>query len=107
MDIQRLRNLTTGKLHTKMSDIYEDLETITGEKGLMTHMLPRIVKAITPWLHKNVSNPRFWDGKFDITHIGKFDLPTPTEEDRKVFCKLYKAMPNPLLGKETISINTK
>ena len=30
MDIQRLRNLTTGRLHTEMGHIYEDLELITG-----------------------------------------------------------------------------
>ena len=29
MNIQRLRNLTTGILHTEMGHIYQDLETIT------------------------------------------------------------------------------
>ena len=36
MNIQRLRNLTTGRLHTEMGHIYEDLGIITGETGLMT-----------------------------------------------------------------------
>ena len=35
MDIQRLRNLTTGRLHTQMTDIYMDLDYLTGQ-SLMT-----------------------------------------------------------------------
>ena len=104
MDIQRLRNLTTGILHTEMGHIYEDLEKITGESGLMTHMLPRAVQAVEPWLRDNVSDSRFWDGAFDITHTGEIDLPTPTNEDRKTFLKRYAAMPNPLVGKKVIGV---
>jgi len=104
MDTQRLRNLTTGKLHTEMGHIYEDLGMITGEQGLMTHMLPRVCKAIKPWLEKNVSEQRFWDGKYDITHTGKYKLPTPTDEDRKVMLERFIAMPNPLIGKQIIEI---
>ena len=33
MDIQRLRNLTTGRLHTKMDHIHEDLGFIVGDDG--------------------------------------------------------------------------
>ena len=75
MDIQRLRNLTTQRLHTKMEHIYEDLENITGEKGLFTHMLPNICKACLPWLREHVTEPRFWEDKYDTTHIGEFELP--------------------------------
>jgi len=106
MDIQRLRNLTTGRLHTKVDYIYEDLGIITGEQGLMTHMLPRVMKAIEPWLRDNVSDPRFWNGKFDTTHTGEIDLPTPSDEDRKVFFERFKTMPNPLAGKEIVWIET-
>lgn len=48
LDIQRVRNLTTGRLHTKMDDIYEDIEFLTGEKGIMTHMLLRAREAMMP-----------------------------------------------------------
>lgn len=104
MDIQRLRNLTTGRLHTEMGHIYEDLGLITGEKGLMTHMLPRAWRAIEPWLRENVTDPRFWDGEFDQTHTGEFDLPETTPEERKVFFERFAAMPNPLKNKEVIGI---
>lgn len=34
MDIQRIRNLTTGILHTKMEDIHEDIEYLVVTKGV-------------------------------------------------------------------------
>jgi len=43
-DSKRLRNLTTHRLHTKLDHIYEDLEWISGETGLMTHMLPNMLE---------------------------------------------------------------
>ena len=104
MDIQRLRNLTTGRLHTDMGCIYEDLGMLTGESGLMTHMLPRAMKAVEPWLRENVKDDRFWDGEFDTTHKGDFALPEPTAEDRSVFFERFKEMPNPLVGKEVIGV---
>ena len=105
MDIQRLRNLTTGRLHTDIACVYEDLEFITGEKGLMTHMLPRASRAIEPWLRKHVTDPRFWEDKYDTTHVGEYDLPEPTIEDRAEMFELYKAQPNPLDGKDVIMVN--
>ena len=68
MDSQRLRNMTTMKLHTDISCVYEDLETITGERGIMTHMIPRIMRSIEPWLREHVVGGRFWNGKYDPTH---------------------------------------
>ncbi len=104
MDIQRLRNLTTGRLHTAMGHIYEDLETITGESGLMTHMLPRAMRAVEPWLREHVKDERFWNGEWDQTHTGEFELPESTDEDRAAMFERYKAQPNPLAGKEVIAV---
>lgn len=104
MDIQRLRNLTTGRLHTEVGHIYEDLGTITGEEGLMTHMLPRAMRAVEPWLREHVKDERFWDGEFDQTHTGELDLPVSTDEDRAAMFERYKAQPNPLAGKEVIPV---
>jgi hypothetical protein len=104
MDIQRLRNLTTGRLHTEMGHIYEDLGVITGESGLMAHMLPRAMRAVEPWLREHVTDARFWDGEYDTTHTGEIELPIPTAEDRAAMFERYKAMPNPLAGKEVIAV---
>lgn len=67
---QRLRNLTTGRLHTEMDDIYADLEMITGESGLMTHMLPGALRCVTPWLH---------GCKLDERYVSPFEKETPNE----------------------------
>lgn len=104
MDIQRLRNLTTGRLHTNIGHVYEDLGVITGQAGLMTHMLPRAMRACEPWLREHVSDPRFWDGEYDTTHTGSVELPTPTDADRAAMFELYKAQPNPLDGKAVIAV---
>lgn len=104
MDIQRLRNLTTGVLHTEMDHIYEDLENITGQAGLMTHMLLRVVKAVEPWLRDHVNDERFWDGKFDASHTGEFELPEPSKEDRDAMFERYKEQPNPLEGKQVLTV---
>ena len=93
MDIQRLRNLTTGRLHTDMGHVYEDLETITGERGLMTHMLPMVMRAVEPWLRENVTDVRFWDDEYDTTHTGEYTLPEPTADDRDAMFMRYKAQP--------------
>lgn len=98
MNIQRLRNLTTGRLHTEVGHVYQDLESILGEMGIMTHMLPRAIRAIEPWLREHVTDERFWDGEWDKEHTGEFDLPEPSAEDRKKMWELYAAQPNPLAG---------
>lgn len=104
MDIQRLRNLTTGRLHTEVGHIYEDLGMITGEQGLMTHMLPRAMDAVEPWLKEQITDNRFWDGKYDTTHVGEIDLPATTKEQQKLFFERFAAMPNPLAGKDVIRV---
>ncbi len=105
MNIQRLRNLTTGRLHTEVGHIYEDLEIITGESGLMTHMLPRANRAVEPWLREHVTDPRFWDGEYDTSHTGELELPTPSEADREAMFERYVAQPNPLAGKEVMVVS--
>ena len=100
MDIQRLRNITTGRLHTKMEHIYQDLGFIVGDDGLMTHMLPRVARAIEPWLREQVTDPRFWDGEHDTTHTGEYPLRAMDPEENKAALERYAAMPNPLAGKQ-------
>jgi hypothetical protein len=104
MNTQRLRNLTTGRLHTEMGHIYEDLEIITGQNGLMTHMLPRVINAVEPWLRKHVTNSRFWEDKYDPTHIGEIELPVPTQAERKEMIQIFLKQPNPLKGKTVIGV---
>ena len=85
MDIQRLRNLTTGRLHTKMADIYQDIEYLTGEPGVMTHMLPDATKALLPYLREKTPDARLWDGAYDTAHVGEIDIPPMNGEEQAEF----------------------
>lgn len=104
MDIQRLRNLSTGMLHTKIDHVYEDIEYLVGEKGVMTHMLPNAMRALEPYLREKAPDPRLWDDKYYTTHQGEIDV-TPMEGDAKEeFWKRYKSYPSLLAGKQVIAI---
>lgn len=98
MEIQRLRNLTTGILHTEIGHIYEDIEILTGEKGIMTHMLPRACEAMMPILGerlKKVENSeRFFNGKWDKEHMGEVDMPPFAAHEKAVFWDTYRALPS-------------
>jgi hypothetical protein len=76
-----------------------------GESGLMTHMLPRAMRSVEPWLREKVLDTRFWDDKYDTTHVGEFDLPAPTTAEQKVFWERYSGQPNPLEGKKIVAVN--
>lgn len=94
MDIQRLRNLTTGRLHTKMEHIYEDIALITGEDGVMTHQLPNACRAMEPYLREKVTDARIWDGEYDPTHTGEIDVPQMDETAQEAMWKRYGEMPS-------------
>ena len=96
MDIQRLRNLTTGRLHTDIKYFYIDLGALVGDQGLVTHMLPRVLDAVRPWLKDNVTEPRFWEDKYDPSHVGEYPLPKPTAAEQSAMFERFSKMPNPL-----------
>lgn len=97
MKNQNLRNLTTGRLHTHVDDIYEDIEFITGDEGIMTHHLGMACKAMQPWLREKITDARFWDGAFDLTHEGETEIIPMNAEEKKAFFVLFAQQPNPLL----------
>jgi len=98
MNIQRLRNLTTERLHTKMDDIYEDIEYLVGENGLFSHQIPNAYRALLPWLREKVTEQRFWNGQFDETHVGEFDISPMTKDEQSSFWKRFSELPSPLFA---------
>jgi len=101
---QQLRNLTTGRLHTNMGDIHSLIDFITQSPGVMTHMIPRAMRAIDPWLRSKVDDARFWQDEYDTTHVGEFDLPHMTPEETTEFWRLFQDQPNPLDGKQVVVV---
>ena len=95
LETQRLRNLTTGRLHTKMGHIYQDMETLTGMEGIFTHMIPNISRAMEPWLKEQVKDERFWDDEHDTTHVGNYDIEPMTKDEQTLVMKRYGELPHP------------
>ena len=78
-----------------MEDIYEDIEFIVGAKGIMTHQIPNAMRALEDWLREKVTEPRFWDGKLDMCHVGETEIQPMTGAERDAFWKRYGALPHP------------
>jgi hypothetical protein len=91
MEAQRLRNLTTKRLHTDIAHVYEDIEYLVGERGLMTHCIPSAMRALEPHLRETVPDARYWDESYDPTHTGEIDLQPLTAEQRELFWQRFNA----------------
>lgn len=98
MNIQRLRNLTTQRLHTEMDHVHEDIEYLT-KIGVMTHMLPNMIAALTPWLKEKITEEKFWDGKFDKNHVGDIAILPMSDEEQKQVISRYSELPHPFSGR--------
>lgn len=85
MNIMRLRTLTTGILHTKIEHVYEDLEYITGIKGIMTHKLLDCIEAIRPWLKERVTDDQFWIKEYRPDERGNYPIPRMTLTEQKKY----------------------
>ena len=102
MDIQRLRNITTGRLHTSIGDAYIDIDYLTGSPGVMTHMIPTAIQCLEPWLRQQVPDPRFWNGEFDVSHVGDIEIEPMCHSERDAFFERFKSSPSLLDGKHVI-----
>lgn len=104
MDIQRLRNLTTRKLHTEMQHVYQDIECLTGTDGIMTHQIPNAMRALDPWLRERVTDERFWDGEYDPDHQGEIEIAPMTSDETAAFFQRYGELPHPFAGKDVVAV---
>lgn len=103
----KLRNMTTGILHTNIGDVYEFLEKYLGAEGIMTHQIPSACRALEPFLKAKLSEEWFtkvWekDGLDEPAQIT--DL---TQEEKKIFWESYGEFASALWDKikdKTIAI---
>ena len=84
MNNLRLRNLTTMRLHTKVDDVYKDIEFLTGVP-VMTHQIPAMLELLQPYLKNKLVDARFFDGEFDLSHIGDTDIEPMTDEEEAIY----------------------
>ncbi len=103
MDIQRLRTLTTGWLHSPMEKIYDDLREITG-LSVCTHELGNACVAAKPYLQKFATDSRFWGREYDPTHVGEIDVPPMDEAERDAFLGRMSKLPSLLDGKNVVVV---
>lgn len=46
-------------MHTKIDDVYEIIEQLIGDKGIMTHQIPSAVRALEPILKTRLTKEWF------------------------------------------------
>lgn len=100
----QILNITTGRLWTKVEDIYQFFnETIAD--GIMTHMLPRAMTsfmATTGRREPIASLPtEGWNPENTPNDEITFEV---TDEDKKAFWLMYADQPDPLKGKDVITV---
>lgn len=92
MNIQRLRNLTTKRIHTNSKHIPEDIAYLTKLDQPSSHQIPNAYNAILPWLREKTPDPRLWNGKYDPAHTGDIDLQPMTSSEQAGFIIRYLTM---------------
>ena len=92
ISIPRLRNLTTGILHTNMDDVYADIEAFTGMKRVMPHQLPSASAALQPHLRKHYKDQPVWDDEFNPNIGGDVPLISIPQDKMADYWKLYEKM---------------
>ena len=90
IDVQRLRTLTTGRLHTEhLQDCQDDIKEITGA-SILTHEIPDALDALVPYLQGHVTDQRFWNDAHDPLHVGEVDVPEMDEQEAGLFLRRMK-----------------
>jgi len=79
---QRIRNLTSGILHTNPEDVKNDLGAILGIGDSLPHfMVTKMMQPVKDFLRKNILDQRFWDDKLDLSHVGTINISEPTDAE--------------------------
>lgn len=63
--------------------------------GVMTHMLPNVMRAMEPWLKEKITDERYWDGEHDTEHNGTFEIEPMTEDEQKQLMVRFYELPHP------------
>jgi hypothetical protein len=53
------------------------------------------MRSIEWYLRENVDDQRFWDGEYDTTHVGEYDIEPMTEQNKSKMFDIYNSLPHP------------
>lgn len=87
--VGKLRNITTGILHTSIGDVYEFLEQYTGAEGIMTHQIPSACRALEPIIKNKLPESWFVKEWIKVGLEAETDCPDMSENERKQFWESY------------------
>lgn len=94
MTNQRLRNLTTGILHTSLEHVFEDIQTITGKKQVKKNQFLNALKAMEPYLRRVCTDQRLWQHHYDPEHLGDTEVVPMELDEQEKFWRSYKKLEN-------------
>lgn len=88
----KLRNITTGILHTEIGDVYKFFDEYLDMDGIMTRQLPSALRALEPILkNKFPDKPEWFTKEWIKTGLNdSIDLPELTLEEKGIFWDNYK-----------------
>jgi len=86
----KLRNITTGILHTQIGDVYTFFEDYLDAKGIMTHQLPSAGRALESIL-KTKLDKEWFEKVWTKTGLDEpVEIPDLTDQEKKDFWKQYE-----------------
>jgi len=87
----KLKNVTSGVLHTSMTDIHAFYEVYLGMERIFTHQLPKTFDALLPILNRKLDDAWFipqWN-KDEVWQNEPIEIPDLTKEEKDEFWKNY------------------
>lgn len=85
----KLRNVTSGRLHTDIGDVYKFYEEYCEADGIMTHQIPSAFKALLPILKGKLSEEWFTDEWIKTGLDEPAEIAELTTEEKAAFWKSF------------------
>lgn len=81
----KIRNVTSGILHTNIGDVYEFYDQYLDAPGIMTHHIPSAFKALQPILKNKLDDKWFTDEWIKEGLDEAYVIPDLTQEEKNAF----------------------
>jgi hypothetical protein len=85
----KLRNVTSGRLHTNIGDVYQFYTEYCGADGIMTHHIPSAFQALLPILKSKLSEEWFTDEWIKTGLDEPVEVPEMTQDEKDKFWESF------------------